>query len=245
MRISSTRAPLPLSTLDPGHVDLTDPERRQLRCPDCGTWQYIRRGAVQAHRAAPAPRSAAAPVRRPPCTGARRTVICDITPAAWRAAAREAAPLVLPLSEQFDGVPAEARRVTRVKRLGTSPAPAVTQMRHVPVGADAARAVYRAHVRACATCTGRDRCPLGTRLARTVDIAQGRARIDRRYAAAMAGQRAAAWTRQYEATADATQHAKRSGTAVEEANNQCKRPPTGASSGYRGPALPLLAERLS
>lgn len=239
MRISSTRAPLPLSTLDPGHVDLTDPERRQLRCPDCGTWQYIRRGTVQAHRSAPAPRPAAPPVRRPPCPGARRAVICDITPAAWRAAAREAAPLVL-LPERFlDGMPAEARRTTRVIRRPTpTPPPPVGRMSPAPVSAAAALASYRAHVRACATCTGRDRCPLGTRLARTADIAQGRARIDRRYAAAMAGQRAAGWARQYEATADATQHAKRSGTAVEEANNQCKRP--GASSGYRGPALPLL-----
>lgn len=225
MKPDLSRPPLKLSSVPASSVQMREGERRSIVCPECGEWHPLRRNVVWPHHLERTERGKNG--RR--CPGSARRVEIDVDLADWGREIAEADATVT------------GRRTSRVTRRPTqTPPPPVGRMSPAPVSAAAALASYRAHVRACATCTGRDRCPLGTRLARTADIAQGRARIDRRYAAAMAGQRAAAWTRQYEATADATQHAKRSGTAVEEANNQCKRPLSSAVSGYRGPALPLL-----
>ncbi|GAA2264553.1 hypothetical protein GCM10010232_65850 [Streptomyces amakusaensis] len=263
---TSTRISLPpllLSTLPPDDLDLSG-ERRSLKCPDCGTWQDIRRNRIHPHRA-----TLTVPnrpdERQPRCPNAGRPITADITPTTWRAQLRTiSTPLSLSaLAEYPDAIPAEVRRTTRVKRTGRTPAPAIAQMSPAPVNAATTLTAYCDHLKKCRSskaagrCGGTHRCATGTRLAALYERLlrtqphrdrehQAEARVDalltRHRAAAARKTTAAEWDR-LAGTVDRKALAKRSGTAAEETNNACKAPLAGAVSEFRGPDVPLTRLR--
>jgi hypothetical protein len=156
-----------------------------------------------------------------------------------------------------------SRRRTPVRRKPkTPPVPATTQVVPTPISADMVRRAFRAHQAECKACQGTatDRdgnvlaCPDGLRLAGTylrllrqeperralrAFFEEERERFDRRYERQAARGRVADWAVQRKATNGAAQLAKRSGTAVEEQNNQARRPQPGTVSDLRGPGLPM------
>lgn len=77
----STNPSIPLSTLDPLDIRLPEGARAQIVCPACGEFQEVKRGLVFTHRAAEG---------GPACSGSRRHVIFDMTPAQWALAQRAA-----------------------------------------------------------------------------------------------------------------------------------------------------------
>ncbi|MER5696092.1 hypothetical protein ACWDBO_29970 [Streptomyces mirabilis] len=242
---------LKLSTLHPNDIDLM-PGTESLICPDCGTWCPItnfgcRRPKLVPHHTEPA----GSPNAQRCEDGSLRLVEVDLTLGEWQHRLGEA-------------IMANAsRRRTPVRRKPkTPPAPATTQVVPTPISADMVRRCFRAHQAECKACQGTatDRdgnvlaCPDGLRLAGTylrllrqeperralrLFFEQERERFDRRYEKQAACGRAADWAEQRMATGKSEQLAKRSGTTVEEQNNQCRRPQTGTVSEFRGPGLPL------
>ena len=111
-------------------------------CPDCHTWCPIAgaQGAapkLPPHHTAPASQDDTAQEERPTahrCIGSNRRVVLDVTTAEWlRQYARATE----------NGCAPEARRGTTLIKRPSAPAPAVTQMRPVPV-ASPAQAAHRA-----------------------------------------------------------------------------------------------------
>lgn len=230
----SARTPLAISALPPQHVDLR-PGAGCLVCPDCATWCPI----TGHHGANPTlvphdDRPAGEPGARP-CNGSRRRVILDI--GAWG-------------RQLTEGIAdTRSRTSSRVTRKPRVPAPApVSRMRPAPVTAADAWRACTAHRANCSTCTGRTRCARGQQLDRAYltlrrqapkqDAARERARSDRQYAAQATKTNRAEWARQAKATTDPATLAKRSGTAVEDANNLRRPTPAGVVPTQRGLQVP-------
>lgn len=242
---------LKISTLHPNDIDLM-PGTESLICPDCETWVPItnfgcRRPRLVPHHTEPA----GSPNARRCENGSLRLVDVDLTLAEWQHRLGEAI------------IANASRRRTPVRRKPkTPPVPATTQVVPTPISADMVRRAFRAHQAECKACQGTatDRdgnvlaCPDGLRLAGTylrllrqeperralrVFFEQERERFDRDYERRSARGRVADWAAQQKATTGSEQLAKRSGTAVEEQNNQARRRQPGTVSGYRGPDLPL------
>jgi len=237
------RAPLLLSTLHSDCVTLDGDEIRSVVCTDCGTWRVVRRGMVAAHRAEPRSNRPTDRLdqrkpqdRVPRCDGSGQRIKID--------------------RRHREAMPAENRRAAQ-QFYKPIPAPAAPIHRIVPPArsADSARQAYEVHRERCAACTTRETCSTGRRLLATYTallqdeprrrqvraaVARQRARFDRQHADLAREAKGAEWTRQHEATtANTTKFAKRSGTAVEEANNSCKAIKAGAISEFRGPDVPL------
>ncbi|MFE9222721.1 hypothetical protein ACFYN3_41410 [Streptomyces lavendulae] len=122
------RAPLLVSTLRPDLINLRDGEKRTIVCPDCSTWRPIRDRMVIAHRAEPhsgRPRHRRAePGRTPRCAGSGQRIWVDITPDQWLARYEK-----LANRRQNEAMIPGSRHTTRVKRLGSTPAPIVVPRR--------------------------------------------------------------------------------------------------------------------
>ncbi|WP_435613570.1 hypothetical protein [Streptomyces sp. bgisy159] len=246
----SDRPALKVSSLHVNDIDLM-PGTESLICPDCDTWVPIT-GAQSRHpKLVPhhTERTGTPDARR--CEGSLRRVRLDLTLGEWQHRLGEA-------------ITANAsRRRTPVPRKPTTPpVPATTQVVPTPISADMVRRAFRAHQAACNACQGTatDRdgnilaCRDGLRLASTylrllrqeperralrAFFEQERERFDRSYEKRAARGRVADWAAQQKATNGSEQLAKRSGTAVEEQNNQARRRRPGTVSDYRGPGLPL------
>jgi hypothetical protein len=232
----SSRPPIVVSKMFPNNIDLL-PGTESLVCPDCETWCPITGHDSRTPKLVPhhTGRAGAAEARR--CIGSNRRVLLDLTIPEWHQLLADA------IKETA------SRRTTNVLRKPkTPPAPAASQIKPLPLNPETARIAYRTHFKLCRTCTGRARCPEGERLAVTYGrlerqeprrqqirefFARERSRIDRQHAAQMSKQRAADWTKQASTAVKKSELAKRSGTAVEEASNQCKF--------FRGPGLPRKA----
>ncbi|HET6354862.1 hypothetical protein [Streptomyces sp.] len=244
----SHRPALAVSKLLPTEIDLL-PGTESLVCPDCETWCPITGHDGLNPKLVPhhAGRAEQAEARR--CSGSNRLVLLDLTIPEWHHLLADA------IKET------SSRRATNVLRKPqTAVAPAATQIKPVPLSADAAHKAYRTHLKQCLTCTGRTRCMDGKRLAATYArlerqqpkrdrvravLARERVRFDRRYAAEAAQKVAAELTKQQEATTDAKKLTKRSGTSVEEANNRCRPTPKDVLSEFRGAEVPLEPLRIT
>ncbi|MGW3148858.1 hypothetical protein ACWDG1_30115 [Streptomyces sp. NPDC001177] len=242
---------LKISTLHPNNIDLM-PGTESLICPDCDTWCPItnpggRRPKLVPHHTEPA----GSPNARRCEKGSHRLVELDLTLGEWQHRLGEAI------------TANSSRRRTPVRpKPKTPPVSATTQVVPTPISADMVRRVFRAHQAECKACQGTatDRdgnvlaCPDGLRLAGTylrllrqeperralrAFFEQERERFDRSYEKRAARGRAADWAAQRKATTGSARLAKRSGTAVEEQNNQCKTGRKGTVSDYRGPGLPM------
>ncbi|MEV6533655.1 hypothetical protein AB0M86_29355 [Streptomyces sp. NPDC051639] len=255
-------SPLPavvVSDLPHSEVDLT-PGREHLVCPNCQRWTPITGvlgiPKLVPHHTASADVARAETLHR--CNGTNRRVVIDIAIEDWH-------------SERTDAVAtasaiAAARRATKVLRKPRAlPAPAVSQITSPPLSAASALDAYREHFKKCRKsegtdhCGGTRRCPVGARLAALYEQLQSsdavhervrarEARVDMllaRVRATTASRTAAAeWSKHHEATtAPKTALAKRSGTAVEEANNTRRIQPPSTVSYLRGIEVPLKTLR--
>ncbi|MGW2826385.1 hypothetical protein ACWC24_36180 [Streptomyces sp. NPDC001443] len=242
---------LKISTLHANDIDLF-PGAESLICPDCDTWVPItgvgcRRPKLVPHHT----ERASTPNARRCENGSLRLVELDLTLGEWQ-------------HRLGEGITdAASRRRTPVRRKPTTPpVPATTQVVPTPISADMVRRAFRAHQAACNACQGTATdcdgnvlaCRDGLRLASTylrllrqeperralrAFFEQERERFDRDYEKRSARGRVADWAAQQKATTGSEQLAKRSGTAVEEQNNQARRCRPGTVSDVRGPDLPL------
>ncbi|MFD5510750.1 hypothetical protein ACFWIB_23680 [Streptomyces sp. NPDC127051] len=118
------RAPLQASIVRPDLINLRDGEKRTIVCPDCSTWRPIRDRMVIAHRAEPHSgrpyHRRSEPDRTPRCAGSGQRIWFDITPDQWLARYEK-----LANRRQNEAMNPGSRHTTRVKRLGSSPAPIV------------------------------------------------------------------------------------------------------------------------
>ncbi|MGP4004001.1 hypothetical protein [Streptomyces sp. 8N706] len=235
----SLRPALAVSTLLPNQIELFF-GREHMVCPDCRTWCPIT-GVQGSPKLVPhhtEPKGTPEPRR---CIGSNRRVLLDLTVDEWH-------------QRRADAIADTAsRRATRVlPKPKTTATPAATQIKPVPLSAEAVRRIFRLHQAQCSACTGEATnrngellpCPDGERLALTFlrlvrqepkrakvreFFARERARFDRQHVVQTLEQRAAEWAK-HAGTAKKGELAKRSGTAVEEINNQCKLAPKGAVS---------------
>ncbi|MDX3762618.1 hypothetical protein [Streptomyces sp. AK02-04a] len=238
------------SELPHAEIDLT-PGREHLVCPTCKRWTPITgvlgTPKLVPHHTEPARAHTETPHR---CTGTNRKVDINIAIEDWHTEWTEAV------------ATAAARRATKVLRKPkVIQAPAVSQITPAPLSATSALDAYREHFKKCRKsegidhCGGTRRCADGARLAALYEQLQPsdsvhdrvrtrEARVDTllaRVRATTASRTAASeWTKHREATtAPRTALAKRSGTAVEEANNTHRIPLPGTVSHLRGIEVPL------
>jgi hypothetical protein len=256
------RAPLKASMMRPEHLNLRDGERRMAVCPDCLTWHRLTRSMIMPHRALDAafgdgPRRyfGDKPSGGRRCPGSAQRINIDISIEHWGERLLAA-----------DSTATGRRSARQHSKPTPAPAKPVARMRPAPVNAASALTAYRDHLKACRAsavagrCHANYRCGDGARLASLYEqllrtqprrdtarriLARERGRFDRTYAAEAATKTAAEWNRQHGATLDAAATAKRSGTAIEEANNTCRIRPADAVSEFRGPRLPLEPLRIT
>ncbi|MCD9165813.1 hypothetical protein [Streptomyces albireticuli] len=118
------RLPLQASTIRPDLINLRDGEKRAIVCPDCRVWRPIQDRMVTAHRAVPhsgQPRHRrSGPDRTPRCPGSGQRIWIDLTADQWHARYEK-----LANRYQNEGMDPGSRHATRVKRLGSTPAPVV------------------------------------------------------------------------------------------------------------------------
>ncbi|GAA3372477.1 hypothetical protein GCM10017744_104140 [Streptomyces antimycoticus] len=229
---TNRREPLLLSKVDPQDFNVREGEVKSIACPDCRTWRRLMGDTTLKIREHCVSDKVAAGENHRRCPGSNQVVVIDIDVRTWQ---RQTNRLLK------DGMWADQRRAAQQfhKPLLPSATP-VTKMSPVPVSAQAALSAYRQHFKKCPACTGAHRCGDGAQLAELYErlqrtqprrdkarevLARERVRFDRSYIAEGAERTAAVWTEAQEATADPKSLAKRSGTALEEQNNQCKRQP--------------------
>ncbi|PVC81551.1 hypothetical protein [Streptomyces sp. CS014] len=242
------REPLLLSTIPPSNINVREGEIMTIVCPDCETWRRLM-GESQLKIREHCPRGctvrAAECEAHPRCPGSNQAVRLDISVEQWGEAMLAA-----------DST-ATGRRSAR-QHFKPIPAPAkpVMQMSPIPTTSGEALAAYRSHLRPCRSstsatpCLGTHRCSEGARLAalyaelkQTQGQRDSEARVD---ALLTRSRRARAWTRHAEATSGSNMVlAKRSGTAIEEANNSVRARSASAVSEFRGPDVPLDPLKIS
>ncbi|MFD6823340.1 hypothetical protein ACFWC5_23600 [Streptomyces sp. NPDC060085] len=257
-------SPLPAivaSELPHAEIDLT-PGREHLVCPNCARWTPIT-GVLGTPKLVPHHTESAHVTRTETlhrCSGTNRKVVIDIAIEDWHTERNEAVATA--------AATAVARRATKVLRKPKMiPAPAVSQITPPPLSAASALDAYREHLKQCRKskgighCSGTRRCPVAARLAALYEqlkpsdavhkrVRTREAKVDqllaRVRAMTVSRTNAAEWTQQHDATtAPKTALAKRSGTAVEEANNSRRIPPPGTVSHLRGIDVPLKTLRRS
>ncbi|MFC9534352.1 hypothetical protein ACFT38_27970 [Streptomyces sp. NPDC056975] len=238
------RPALVISTLKPHQYDLR-PSCASLICPDCKTWVPITGIKAKKQKLVPHDTGVARKDTAVRCQGSNRLVSVDVAFEVWEKRLEDG------------GAEAAGRRSAR-QHCKPLPAPAkpLTRMSPVPENAADALAAYREHLKKCRSssmaghCGGAHRCADGARLAalyaeleRTQPVRDRDARVD----ALLARYRSTTeWTKHSKTTADAkTATAKRSGTAVEEANNACRIQPADTVSEFRGAAVPLKTVRIN
>ncbi|MFI8769503.1 hypothetical protein ACIGN6_31990 [Streptomyces sp. NPDC053792] len=236
------------SQLKASEIDLT-PGKEHLVCPACERWTPIT-GVLGTPKLVPHPVGRAGTAEASRCVNTNRRVVIDVDIAEWRTGCTEAA------------ATAAARRPTKVVRKPKAvAAPAVSQITPAPLSAASALDAYREHFKKCRKSSGTDhcggtrRCADGARLAALYEqllpshsvhdrVRTREAQVDKlrtRVRTTKASKTAAAeWAKHREATTmPKTELAKRSGTAVEEANNTRKLPAPGTISYLRGIEVPL------
>jgi hypothetical protein len=247
------RKPLLLSKLSPQDVNVREGEVWSIVCPDCESWRRLMGDTNLKVREHCISDKVAVGEKHLRCDGSNQAFKVDISVEEWREAMLAA-----------DGT-ATGRRSARqhYKPLPVAPRP-VTRMTPAPVNAADAATAYREHLKKCrkgnmsGRCGGTHRCAEGARLAALYEQlkrtqsrrdreVQGDAKVDAlltRHRSIKAAQSSAAeWAKQDKLTGDARKAtAKRSGTAVEEANNACRIHPADSVSEFRGPSLPLWAD---
>lgn len=247
---NNRRAPLLLSSMRPEDFNVRPTEPMSIACPDCGFWRRIMGETdlkIREHSCTDRGHG----LTDDGCPGSNQPVIVDIDVKRWQA--RQDRLL-------RDAMPCESRHAER-EFSKPQPTPGAPVHRIVvPFSVDSARQRYLAHRSRCAACIGRELCVDGERLAvvyvrflrqepRRAQVraafVRERARFDRRYAAQLPKVRAAEWADQANMFVKRSGWAKRSGTAVEELNNQCKSVPPNAVSEFRGPELPLKPLRVT
>ncbi|MFF6931315.1 hypothetical protein [Streptomyces californicus] len=238
------RPPLLLSKLKPQSINLREGETRTIICPDCERWRRLMGETqlkIREHCARECTASGdAAREKHTHCPGSDQAVRLDISIEQWGEAMLAA-----------DSTATGRRSARQHYKPIPAPAQPVMRMSPVPTTPDEALTVYRSHLRTCrsstlaARCAGSHRCSEGARLAALyaeLEQTQPARRREARVEEARARLQAArTWTQHTERTrAPKKSLAKRSGTAVEDANNTCRTSPAaGGVSGFRGPQIPL------
>lgn len=244
------RQPLLLSKVDPYDVNVREGEVKSIVCPDCRSWRRLMGDTKLKIREHCISDKVADGHKHIRCDGSNQVVQLDITVEQWSEA-------MLAADSTATG--------RRSARQHYKPLPAlakpVAKMTPAPVNAADALTAYSEHLKKCrasnsaGSCGGTHRCTDGVRLAALYEqlkrtqprrdkvrqeLTRVQARMNRRYVAAIAQNTAAAWARHSEATVDVKKTAKRSGTALEEANNSCRIHGANTVSEFRGPGLPQL-----
>jgi hypothetical protein len=246
-KTTSSLPPIVVSALSANCIDLT-PGKEHLACPDCGTWCPVT-GMQGTPKLVPHHTERAGTSNPHRCGSSNRLVTVDVEIGVWHAELIEATPTTA------------SRRATKVLRKPKTPRPpAINTMTPAPLTAEASRVMFRRHQERCAACAGHATsrtgellpCPDGERLAVTYlrlmrqeprrlkmreFFARERSRFDRQYAAQARKGQADQWAKSTPAARNTV--AKRSGTAVEEANNTRQTIRPGAVSELRGVDVPL------
>ncbi|MDX3587555.1 hypothetical protein [Streptomyces europaeiscabiei] len=237
------REPMLLSKIDPQEINVREGEVKSLVCPDCRTWRRLMGDTKLVIREHCHSDKVAPGEKHERCPGSNQVVQLDITVEEWSEAmlaADSTATGRRSARQHYKPLPAPAKPVTRMSPMSMSVAGAL--------------AAYREHLKKCRAsskdgrCGGTHRCVDGARLAgvyaeleRAQSVRDREARVDSllaRYRSSMV------WAKRSEATASAKSTAKRSGTAVEEANNTCRHRLPGTVSDYRGPQVPTQPVRI-
>ncbi|MFB7657925.1 MULTISPECIES: hypothetical protein [unclassified Streptomyces] len=255
------RAPIKASSMRPEHLSLREGETPLAVCPDCESWRRLTRSMISPHRGGDALETGERryygdePARRRRCPGSAQRITLDLTPEAWGQALLAA-----------DSTAASRRSARQHHKPIQAPATPVTKMaRALPHAADVL-AAYSKHLKECRErgapghCGETRRCVTGFRLAAQYDVlSRGQdkrdsvhrkeARVDAlitRHRAGAAGRRSATeWAKQHDDTGATAVLAKRSGTAVEDANNTCRTRPADTVSDYSGPHVPTDTIRIT
>lgn len=188
--------PLRLSTMDPHDFNVRAGETRSIACPDCRTWRRIMGDTVLKVREHCTSHALAEDEQHVRCPGSNRVVLIDIDVTAWQRTVGR---------HLRDGMWADQRRAARqhYKPL-PEPAAPIARMKQRRQSAAEALTAYRRHFKACPGCAGRDRCPIGARLAALYEQLQrtqalhdrareNQAAQERRHAAQVRQSRAVAW----------------------------------------------------
>ncbi|MEU3071664.1 hypothetical protein ABZ712_33035 [Streptomyces sp. NPDC006906] len=235
------REPLLLSTIQPQNINVREGEIMTIVCPDCETWRRLM-GETQLKIREHCPRGctgrAADCEEHPRCPGSNQPVRLDISIEQWGEAMLAA-----------DSTATGRRSARQHYKPIPAPAKPVAKMSPLPETVSEALVAYRDHLRRCRSsasggrCVGRYRCVGGARLAAVYEELQ-RTKAQRhretRVEALLTRCRAARmWKEHTVATSSKVPLAKRSGTAVEEANNSVRARFTGSVSEFRALEVPL------
>lgn len=232
---NNRREALELSTMAPEDFNVRPSEPRSIVCPDCRTWRRIMGTYNLKIREHCNSDKVAEGQKHERCPGSNQVVIANIDVRRWQA--RQDRLL-------RDAMPQDNRRVARqfYKPIPAAAAPASRIRAEVTL--ETARQSYLAHRKGCTRCVGGQHCTDGGILARRYVLvlneeparrqAQEKAeRVARREARQLAEEWPAGRRRQW---------AKRGGSDVELANNQCRGRTPGSVSEFRGPQLPLAPQ---
>ncbi|MFD0055052.1 hypothetical protein ACFVHR_15100 [Streptomyces sp. NPDC127168] len=257
------RAPIKASRMRPEHLNLREGETPLAVCPDCESWHRLTRSMISPHRDSsdkPAKTGGRRyygdkPERRRRCPGSAQRITIDLTPEQWGQALLAA-----------DSTATGRRSARQHHKPIQAPATPVTRMAPAPPHAADVLAAYSKHLKECRKsgapghCDQTRRCVTGFQLAAQYDVlSRGQdkrdsrnrkeARVDAlitRHRAGVAARRAATqWAKQYDGTGAPAALAKRSGTAIEDANNTCRTRPADTVSDYRGPSVPETPVRIT
>ncbi|AVH61759.1 MULTISPECIES: hypothetical protein [Streptomyces] len=239
------RAPMLLSKIDPQEINVREGEVKSLVCPDCRTWRRLMGDTKLVIREHCISDKVAEGEKHVRCDGSNQVVQLDISIEQWSEAMLAA-----------DSTATGRRSARQHYKPLPAPAKPVTRMSPVSMSVADALAAYREHLKKCRSssvagrCGGTHRCADGARLAavyaeleRAQPLRDREARVDALLARYLSIK---VWAKHSEATVGAkTAMAKRSGTAVEEANNSCRIHPADTVSEFRGSEVPLQPVRIS
>ncbi|MEV7951401.1 MULTISPECIES: hypothetical protein [Streptomyces] len=245
---NNRREPLLLSTIQPQNINVREGEIMTIVCPDCETWRRLMGETqlkIREHCSRRCAGRAAECGEHPRCPGSNQSVRLDISVEQWGEAMLAT-----------DSTAIGRRSARQHFKPVTAPAKPVMQMSPIPETSGDALAAYRSHLRTCRSsssasrCLGTHRCLEGARLAALyaeLKQTQGQRNSDARIDALLTRCRAArTWIRHAMATSGSdTALAKRSGTAIEEANNCVRARSAGAISEFRGPDVPIDPLKIS
>jgi hypothetical protein len=180
---TNRREPLLLSSMAPQDFNVRPDEPKSIACPDCRTWRRIMGETdlkILEHCVSDRVAEGEKHVR---CPGSNQVVVVDIDVRKWQA--RQVRLL-------RDAMPSENRRAAR-QFYKPLPAPAAPVYRlDARVTLESTRQSYLAHRAGCRTCTKRQHCQDGERLARRyIQVLQEEPK--RRVAGQLPRQRAAGW----------------------------------------------------
>lgn len=243
---TNRREPLRLSTMDSQDFNVRRNETKSIVCPDCRTWRRVEGETTlkivdHCDDRCGTKRVCGDSPQHTLCGGSEQLVVIDINVQRWQARQNR---LVQ------EAMPAEKRRAARqfYKPIPAPTTPIAAMPRTLRNSWDAL-AAYAAHRKWCVSCTDTHRCGDAARLDQRHQQAQRtqprrdilireRRRFDRSYERSALKAAAARWAQHAEATADTWTLTKRSGTAIEEFNNQYRWRPRHMVSNCHGPNIP-------